>query len=65
VQGAIGAAIEYIEASAKAGTPAEMMITIQKDRVDNLKSMPGRMPPDLQDTTDAISTLGSTLAFTP
>ena len=65
MQCAIKAAIQYIDASLQAGTQAPTMISITKDRVDNLKLMLGRMPNDLQDMTNAISTLASTTAFSP
>ena len=63
MQGAIKAAIQYIDASLQAGTQAPTMINITKDRVDNLMLVLGRMPTDLHDMTNAISTLASTTAF--
>jgi hypothetical protein len=64
MQGAIKAAIDYIDVSVRAGTQAPMLATITEHRVQNLKLMLGRMPNDLLDMTCAISTLGSTTAFT-
>ena len=64
MQSAIKAAIQYIEASRQAETQAQTMVTITQHRVDNLKLMLGRMPHDLTDMTNAISTLGATTAFT-
>ena len=64
MQGALRAAISYIEASALAGTQAPMIATITEGRVHNLKSMLGRTPTDLLDMTASISLLGSTSVFT-
>lgn len=64
MQGALRAAISYIEASALAGTQAPMITTITEGRVHNLKSMLGRTPTDLLDMTASISLLGSTSVFT-
>ena len=60
---AISAAIAYIEASEAAGTPTELLASIKSDRVNNLKSMLGKTKPSLEDTTAAISLIGSTTAF--
>ena len=65
MQGALRAAIGYIEASVLAGTQAPMIATITEGRVHNLKSMLGRMPTDLLDMTASISLIGSTSVFTP
>ena len=47
MQGALKAAIDYIEVSVRAGTQAPMLATITEHRVQNLKLMLGRMPTDM------------------
>jgi hypothetical protein len=65
MQGAVKAAIDYIDVSVRAGTQEPMLVTIRENRMQNLKLMLGRMSSvDLLDMTTAISTLGSTTAFT-
>jgi len=65
MQGAVKAAIDYIDVSVRAGTQEPMLVTIRENRIQNLKLMLGRMSSaDLLDMTTAISTLGSTTAFT-
>ena len=60
---AISAAIAYIEVSQAAGTSEEILTSITKNRLDNLRSMLGKSTPSLDDTTAAISLVGSTKAF--
>jgi hypothetical protein len=43
MQGAVKAAIDYIDVSVRAGTQEPMLVTIRENRMQNLKLMIGRM----------------------
>ena len=63
MQSAIRAAIEYIEASHAAGTPADTMVDVTSHRVDNLRAMLGKSSPSIGECTASIVLVGHATVF--
>jgi hypothetical protein len=63
MQAAFRSAVSYIEASRNAGTPNGMMLEIIKHRVQNLSSVFGKLPADIDEVTNAIIAINNADVF--